>query len=514
MPDIPLRQTEPSAPAPGEPLVPLLRAEEALGDPDALATWHAALSNGLASDVPHDLLALWLYPSHGGAVLLGPEALAQDELAVPLPSPQLDPARLTLLEDVIRDAGYRSAVVLPVRSGRRDVGLLLVADLRPSRYGDAERLVLEVVARRLAPLLGRMAKQWTATAGSVPQVARIAALVDAVVHASTHAGTPQLYVAELARALAPVLPHDHLELLVEDGDGARMYRLGEHAGGPLWVDPSLVIGRDDLDLATLFGGRETMLVADTYHEPLWPRGYFTVQEPAGAEVRSVVGARVHGPGGLAAYLLAGGIGADFYAEADAELLKRVAGLIAAQVSVLVSAAAPVVAAPSIPPSPVPAPDQPTLLDAAEVLATGEEFAETTRRVADLAARLLPFDTMTFAIRLSEGDRVVLLEPGERRPLPDLPLIPVAGTTLAAVLAGDIPNSFMLVQGEARLIVPLRVAGRVHGGLVLTAKHPAILREIHLRPAQQLADVIACHLELLRRTALMPPPYLPGWKKVR
>jgi hypothetical protein len=27
-------------------------------------------------------------------------------------------------------------------------------------------------------------------------------------------------------------------------------------------------------------------------------------------------------------------------------------------------------------------------------------------------------------------------------------------------------------------------------------------------------VIASHLELLRRTALLPPPYLPGWKKVR
>jgi LytS/YehU family sensor histidine kinase len=91
---------------------------------------------------------------------------------------------------------------------------------------------------------------------------------------------------------------------------------------------------------------------------------------------------------------------------------------------------------------------------------------------------------------------------------------VAGTTLAAVLQGEIPHSFVLVDGEARLVVPLRVAGRVHGALVLTAKHPAILREVHIRPAQQLADVIACHLELLRRTALLPPPYLPGWKKVR
>jgi hypothetical protein len=520
MPDTPFRPAEPPDPAPrGEPLVPLLRAEEALGDPDALATWHAALSNALATDVPHDLLGLWLYPSHGGAVLLGPEALAQDELAVPLPSPQIEASRLELLEAIVRDAGYASVAALPVRSGRRDVGLLLVADLQPSRLGDAERLVLEVVAQRLAPLLGRMARQWAAGGGSAPQAGRIAALVDALAEAGAHAGTPQLYVAELSRTLQPLLPHDHLELLVADGAGTRVYRLGEHAGGPLWTDPSLAIAREDLDLAALFGERDTHLVADTYHEAGWPRGYFTVEEPAGAELRSVVGARIRGPQGLAGYLLAGGIGADLYAEADATLLRQVAGLIAAQVSVLVSAGTAAAPAPSPAPSPAPASsppsaDAPTMLDAAEMLATGAEFAETTRRVADLAARLLPFDTMTFAIRLSEGDRVVLLEPGERRPLPDLPLIPVAGTTLAAVLAGEIPSSFLLVQGEARLIVPLRVAGRVHGALVLTARQPAILREVHVPPAQQLADVIACHLELLRRTALLPLPYLPGWKKVR
>ncbi len=513
MPDAQFRPTEPSAASTGEPLVPLLRAEEALDDPDALATWHAALSNALATDLPHDLLALWLYPAHGGSVLLGPEALAQDELAVPVPSPQIDPSRLTLLEDVIRDAGYGSAGAVPVRSGRRDVGLLLAADLRPGRYGEAERMLLEVVAQQLAPLLGRMARQWTATGGTAQQVARIAAVVDAVAHAGMHAGTPQLYLAELARALEPVLPHDHLELLIEDADGARMYRLGEHAGGAVWTDPSLVIGREDLDLVTLLQGRETIVVADTYHEAWWPRGYFTVEEPAGAELRSAVAARVRGPGGLTGYLLAGSVSADLYAEADAELVRRVAGLIAAQVSVLVSAATPA-PAPVVPLAPTPPPDQPAILDAAEILATGAEFAETTRRVADLAARLLPFDTMTFAIRLSEGDRVVLLEPGERRPLPDLPLIPVAGTTLASVLAGEILGSFLLVQGEARLIVPFRVAGRVHGALVLTARPPAILREVHVRPAQQLADVIACHLELLRRTALLPPPYLPGWKKMR
>jgi GAF domain-containing protein len=500
----------------GEPLVPLLRVEQALGDPDALATWYSALSNALSIELPHDLLGLWLYPAHGGGVvLIGPEALAQDELAVPLPAPQVQPSQMALLEEIVRDAGYASVACLPIRSGRRDVGLLMAADLRAERYGGDERLMLERVAQQLSPLMGRLSRQWGGTHGATPQGARFAALVDALAFLAEHAGSPPLYVAELGRALEPLLPHDHLELLVADAERVRAYRLGEHAGGPLWSDPSLVIGREHLDLDALFKSRDAVILPDTYQDARWPRGYFTVEEPTGAEVRSVVGVRVRGPHGLAAYLLAGSVSADLYDEQDAALLNRVAGLIASQVWVLVDAFSPVAPpAHAAVPKAAPGPPGPSLFDAVELLATGTEFAETTRRVADLAARLIPFDEMRFAIRLSEGDRVVLLEPGERRSLPDLPLIPVAGTALAAVLQGELPSSFALVQGEARLVVPLRVAGRIHGALVLTAQHPAILREVHLAPAQQLADVIASHLELLRRTALLPPPYLPGWKKVR
>jgi len=498
----------PDSPSRGEPLVPLLRAEQGLEDPDALATWHAALSNALSSDIPHDLLALWLYPWHGGVVLLGPEALAQDELAVPRPSPQVDPGQVQLLEDIVRDAGYGSVACVPVRSGRRDVGLVLAADLQADRYGEAERITLEVVAQRLAPMLGRMARQWSSAAHPAHEAERLARLVDAVGTAGERGGSPQLYLAELGRAIETILPHDMLELLLADADGTRAYRIGEHTGGALWNDPSLVIAREHLDLPALFGQHDTILIADAYQDPRWPRGYFTVEEPAGAEVRAIVGTRIRLPRSGTAYLLAGGVGADLYTEGDAELLRRVGGLIGAQVAVAVTAAghAPNQATASDP--------RPSLLDAAELLATGTEFAETTRRVADLASRVLPFDDIRFAIRLSEGDRVVLLEPGERRALPDLPLIPVAGTALAAVLQGEVPSSFQLVEGEARLLVPLRVAGRVHGALVLTARPPAILREVHLRPAQQLADIVAAHLELLRRTALLPPPYTPGWKKVR
>jgi hypothetical protein len=53
---------------------------------------------------------------------------------------------------------------------------------------------------------------------------------------------------------------------------------------------------------------------------------------------------------------------------------------------------------------------------------------------------------------------------------------------------------------------------VHGALVFTAAPPAVLNQAHLRPAQQLADVVAPHLELLRRAALLPPPFRPGWKR--
>jgi hypothetical protein len=153
-----------------------------------------------------------------------------------------------------------------------------------------------------------------------------------------------------------------------------------------------------------------------------------------------------------------------------------------------------------------------LLEIAEALALTPVLGEATLQVERLAGAFLPFDQLHFALRLSEGDRVVLLDPGERRPLPDLASVPVAGTALGEVLQGERPHHFALVQGEARLIVPLRVAGRVHGALVLTAAPPAVLNPVHVAPAQRLADIVAAHLELLRRAAMLPAPFRPGWKR--
>jgi hypothetical protein len=288
--------------------------------------------------------------------------------------------------------------------------------------------------------------------------------------------------------------------------GGSLYRLGEHLGGQLWTDPSLVLESTSLDLASLAGSHGRVLLGDAGRDSRWPRGYFTATEPAGAELRAVVGARSTGPTRLTSYLLLGSVGPDLYDEADAELLGRVAALIAPQVALLVEQSARDREAPPEPALPS------RLLEIGEVLALGTDPKEATRRVAELAGRVLPFDELHFALRLSEGDRVVLLDPGERRPLPDLASVPVAGTALGQVLQGELPHLFALAQGEARLIVPLRVAGRVHGALVLTAAPPAVLNRAHVEPAQRLADVIAPHLELLRRAAMLPPPFRPGWKR--
>jgi hypothetical protein len=493
-----------------DPLVPILRVEEGLGDPVALATWYEALSSALSVDVPHDLLALWLYPSRGGSVLLGPEALAQDDLSVPVPSPQLDETQLAFLEEVVRGAGYPSVATVPVRFGRRDVGLMLVGDLQPARYDATALVTLRLVAHRLAPLFGRLARQWGAEGATSRQLERIAALLDVVGHGAVDASTPNRFMAALSRGLEPLLPHDHLELLLADSPPTRFFRLGEHSGGPTWSDPSLVVGRQDIDVEELFGPHDRMLLPDTYREPRWPRGYFTLADPPGAEPRSIVGARIAGPKGLSAFLLAGSVGPDLYEDEDAALLVRLSALITAQVALFASAG-------EAEGRSAPAGEGICGLlvgEVAEMLAESCDMGEAMSRVTELAARLVPFDVIRYAIRLREGDRVVLLEPGERRPLPDLPLIPVAGTSLGQVLAGGLPSAFALVEGEARLIVPLRVGGRVHGALVMTAVAPAVLREVHVHAAQRLADVVAPHLELLRRAALLPPPYLPGWKKVK
>jgi len=493
-----------------EPLVPILKADDGQMDPVALSTWHEALSDTVAVEVPHDLMGLWLYPAQGGVVLLGPPELAEDELAVPIPAPHLKPEQLSLVEEIVRDAGYGSVTCLPIRFGKRDVALLLVANLQSDRYGAVERVLLQCVAQRIAPMLGRIARQWKPAEGTASRhQERIAGLLTTVARANRDAGTPQGFVAAIGRGLAPLLPHEHVELLVPDDAGKKYFRLGEHPGGPLWADPSLVISGEHLDIAGLFGSRSRLLVPDTYEDQRWPRGFLTAADPPGADIRSLVGARLSLRGNSAAYLLVGSIGPELYDAKDGELLGLLAGLITPQIGGFLRTEEMPPPPPSSPTRQIErAPYAELLFRIAALLATTSDPAVATQLIAAEAKTVLPFDKLTFALRVTQTDRVVLLEPGERRALPSLPLVSVSGTALARVLQGALPCAFAQSNGEAKMIVPLRVAGRVHGALLFSASSATPLTEMHVLPAQQLADIVAAHLELLRRMALLPHPSMP------
>jgi hypothetical protein len=144
---------------------------------------------------------------------------------------------------------------------------------------------------------------------------------------------------------------------------------------------------------------------------------------------------------------------------------------------------------------------------AGLLATTSDLPSATRLIAVEGAGLLPYDKLAFALRLGDGDRMVVVEPGERRPLPGLRRVSV-DEMVARVIRGQLPKSFEQEGTATRMIVPLRVAGQIHGALVFGAAPPATLTEQHLNPAQRLADIVAAHLELLRRVAVAEVPHTP------
>ena len=484
-----------------EPLVPILQVGAGQIDAVALTTWHQALSNTLSVEVPHDLMGLWLYPSQGGVALLGPAELAADDLAIPVPSPHLKSEQLTAVEKIVSNAGYKSATCLPIRFGKRDVALLLVADLQADRYGPSERVLLQCVAQRVAPMLGRIARQWVPVEGpSSRQQERIAGLLEAVSQANRDASSPQRFVAAIARALAPLLPHDHIELLVPNKAGGQYFRLGEHAGGPLWADPSLVISKEHLDIAAIFDSQQGLLVTDTYEDARWPRGFLTASD-GGADIRAVIGAQLNAGGGTLAYLLVGSIGPEIYGADDGELLGLLAGLVAPQISGFLRGVEP-------------ARDSTAerLCTFAALLAATSDPGVAARLIAGHAEGLLPFTELTVALKPTEGEGVILLRPGERRALSKLPRVAVAGTALGRILQGEVPNSLARGRGESCLIVPLRAAGKVHGALIFSAPE-AGLEELHIEPAQRLADIAAADLELLRIGAMLPIPKPPAEQPV-
>lgn len=488
------------------PLVPVLREGEEAGDPETLAAWRVALMSALAHDIPHDLFALWLYPDSGGIVLVGPAELAADALAVPEPLPRVPFDEVAVLEAVVRRAGYRSTMALVVTYAGRDVGLMLWGALKEDVYDADRRRLLDRVAGGVASLMARAARQWSKPVRSTAthDLDAVSAMLGELAEECDLARGPTDIVACVSRALDPLIPHDRIELLIPGPSGERWFRLG--AGDTHHeAEPDAVLRRDRLDLAHLLAESGQILERDA--DPGFSEILFGL---AAHEVppRSVAGMLVTAANRPVACLVLGAEAPARYMRRDIRLLAKVAALIAPKMEPLVTAWHLRILRRHLLQTGSTASH---LGRIPELLAAAPDLATATLRFAEGVGSVLLFDQIRFTLRVGEEATVVVLSPGETRRLAELPRVPVSGTSVGRVISGAEPHLLLQSELHADLLVPLRVGGRIIGALTLAAGHAATLQPGDIAVAQQLADLVAPHLELHRQAAVRAGD-LAGWRR--
>jgi hypothetical protein len=479
-------------------LVPRLDLSVGAPDPVAIATWHMALSNLVASDIPHQLLGLWVFPDGGGSVLLGPEALDRDHLEVPEPDPFLSQDRLFELEERLRAARYASAVALPVHGADRDVGLALIGAFDAGAWGPTQVRHMQELAARLTGTLEPLSRLIRGRPpGGDTAIAPVVAgdqLLEALARTVAEAPSGTELVRRLSGLLHAHLPHDRLELVAfANGSGAAM-PLGGGGGRRRWAAGTHTWG-DLVRLAgDLLGPEPAGSVPDLAAEApglSWPG----VPGAGPSRVASVLAARLELGGARVGMLLLGHAAADVYRPADEELALLVARVASGRVAAFRHEAEAqalrgqleVLQAPTLP-----------VLRAAEALAGTAHLGEALHRVAAEVREVLPHEHLRILLRWSDHE-VVTLTADTIRPLADLPLLAVDTLAAAPVLDGDEPWVLADAAGGVELAVPLRVADRRIGALVLGAPAFPTPREA-AATAQQFAAVVAPHLELFRRAA--------------
>lgn len=208
-----------------------------------------------------------------------------------------------------------------------------------------------------------------------------------------------------------------------------------------------------------------------------------------------------------AWLLVGGAAPNWFRPCDRQTLTRVAPVVALRVHGLRQNLATEVGQAQLHALQS---TQPRAARLVALLSTTQHWGDATRQFEREVLDALGYRAVQFTLRLGE-DRVVTFHPGELRPLGDLLPEPLELSPVAGVIRGTAP--FVVHgQGGSALAVPLRIGGRPVGALELLegeagATHP-------VTAAQQFADVIAPHLELLRRSALAGREARPGERASR
>lgn len=486
--------TETAAPL-ADPLVPLLPLEGHAPDPVALATWHLALGATTAVEVPHDLFALWLFPTSGGVVLLGPDALAQDSVEVPVPERHLLQDQLYKLEEVLRRAKYGSAIAVPVRHEGRDVAVILLGSFQRAAFGPVQALALKRLAARLVLSLAPLAEVMSAASphAALEPVMTLETLPGHIARAAAEAANGPDLVRRLSGVIYPLLPHDRLEILASatvegwlvplSGNAPRRGTRSGSAADPF----SAILAR--------FGNSPTLVIDDLTEldedEP-WAIG------SAGSEpqpARGVLGARLDIAGQRVGYLLIGSVARAAYRPDDEETLavagllvaSRVAGFrLEAEVAGL-KAELDAVDTPALP-----------LIRSAEALAATGHLGEALSRFSEGMRGLLPHERITLHLRWGD-EEIIALDPGAPRPFADIPAMPIDAFAGAPVLRGEREWMVARVEDGEELIVPLTVAGRAVGTLGVLARALGDHRKA-ATTTRMFANLLAPHLELIRRGA--------------
>lgn len=237
----------------------------------AARTWFEAMTGAVAAELPHDLFAGWLLPEDGGEpVLLGPLALAHDDLQLPRATPVVAQEGLFALEDRLGAAGFRSAMAVPIRAGARDAGILLLGSFEADRYDRGALRTLHRIAGDIASSCGQLAAHpWVRpvppTEGDVT-----GALLIGLLGAAERSRSPADLLALTSDVLSELLPHDQVEIII-DHQPPGGWRLFSHSPQGVLADPGVVTMRRTDALVHHFGDAPTRLIADARAAGLgWP----------------------------------------------------------------------------------------------------------------------------------------------------------------------------------------------------------------------------------------------------
>jgi hypothetical protein len=297
-----------------------------------LSTWHEALRGSVGNLMPVDLLACWLYPSRGGSVLVGPPALAADDVMPPPAEPLVSQEGLFAIEDRFLRAGYKAVMAVPIRAEVQDVGLLVAASLTEGAYQLGSHRSLHRVAAQLATSFRRLAAQpWVIPNPAGDERNTIVAGVTVGLLEAMARGRDGGELVQLSSdALANQIPHDRLELLAAAPapDCWTLLGLDRSPAPRNRVDPDAI---DTIDaLVHHFGARELLRLGDLRAiDRAWPA---SADFRSAERLRSVLAARLEVGGEFVGWLCLGSETVDWFRDEDESVARIAAGILAPRVA--------------------------------------------------------------------------------------------------------------------------------------------------------------------------------------